>query len=63
MRDRMQKIFQVLSTLPILFGLLSRTTATEEHRGQLSETKSSQIESAQVPTWSRPDLDFFCTVR
>src|SRR5882762_5492472 len=45
--------------LPILSCLISCSTPTDPHPGPPAEPKSAGLEMPQVPTWSRPDLDFF----
>ncbi|MCI0537310.1 MAG: cytochrome c [Verrucomicrobiales bacterium] len=42
-----------------LLSLISCATSTDERSQPSSDQKSATVETAQVPTWSRQDLDFF----
>lgn len=51
------RLFRTLLVLPAGLSLIS--CATGERAGQGAEGKSAALEKVQVPTWSRPDLEFF----
>jgi hypothetical protein len=51
-------IWMALSLL-ILLSLIACATSTDKPAPQSSSWESAASETAQVPSWSRPDLDFF----
>ena len=58
-RMKAQRVLQIPLVLTALLCLVSCTTSTEERRAQPSPQETGETASAQVPTWSRQDLDFF----
>lgn len=56
---KFKQALRVLSAHSVVLCLISCTTSTDEAQGQRLKQKSVGVEMAQVPTWSRQDLDFF----
>lgn len=52
-------ILRIFSALLALLCLISCATSTDEFPAKESRQKSAGHEMAQVPSWSRQDLDFF----